>query len=362
MCVLRKPRELGYRLPAEWEPQEAVWFAWPVREDLWPGLLEKVRDELASLYVLASNFQTVRVLCPKWAEDDLKARIDQAGGSDKVELFDYETDDVWCRDFGPIFLINEEKSEICVTDWIYNAWGGKFAEQAKDNSANAWIADQLSLRRFTYKTVLEGGAIEANGAGSLLTTEAVLLNPNRNQSITKSGVERVLKANLRVDRVYWFKEGLFGDDTDGHVDNLARFFQEDGIIIAEAGQTEDENRVVLSENFERLREFEDVSEGSMASVRLPLPKVVLNTSGERLAASYLNYLVLNGAVIVPTYGDKQGDETALEIIGDCFPSRKIIGFDCTNIIQEGGALHCLSMNQPAVIRQQKSLPDDRQAL
>ncbi|MEM1222924.1 MAG: agmatine deiminase family protein [Verrucomicrobiota bacterium] len=351
MCVLKKPRELGYRLPAEWEPQEAVWFAWPVREDLWPGLLEKVRDELASLYVLAARFQTVRVLCPVQAEKDLRARIDQAGGGDNIELFDYETDDVWCRDFGPVFLIKEDGSEICITDWIYNAWGGKFAEQTKDDGANAWIADRLDLRRFIYKTVLEGGAIEANGAGALLTTEAVLLNPNRNHSHTKSDIERILKANLGVDRVHWFKEGLYGDDTDGHVDNLARFFKKDGIIIAETSQTEDENRPALSENLGRLREFKDAAGEPMALARLPLPKVVLNASGQRLAASYLNYLVLNGAIIVPTYEDEKGDMAALKIIGDCFPGREIIGFDCTNIIQEGGALHCLSMNQPAIIKQ-----------
>ena len=180
MATLRTPKELGYRFPAEWEPHAAVWFAWPTREELWAGVLPQVREQLAALYVLAARFQPVRVLCPQLAQAELQALLAQAGDASGVTLYDYQTDDVWCRDYGPLFLLSEDGSELCMTDWTYNAWGNKFPLQQQDNSASAWIADQFGLRRFVFESVLEGGAIESNGAGQILTTEVVLLNPNRN--------------------------------------------------------------------------------------------------------------------------------------------------------------------------------------
>jgi len=347
MPPVPKPKQLGYRFPAEWEPQEAVWFAWPVREDLWHGVLARVREQLARLYVLAARFEPVRVLCPLEAQEELRGRLVDAGGDEGITLFDYRTDDVWCRDFGPIFLLNEDGTECCLTDWRYNAWGDKFPEQARDNAAPAWIADALGLRRFVFDSVLEGGAIESNGAGRVLTTEAVLLNPNRNGKVDKAEVEAKLAAGLGVDEVLWLGEGLAGDDTDGHIDNLARFFREDGILIAESADTEDPNFAVLQANTERVREFRTVGGDPLASVQLPLPEPV-EADGERLAASYLNYLVLNGGVIVPTYGQPERDAEAMEIIGDCFPGRGVVGFDCRDIIREGGAVHCMSQHQPAV--------------
>ncbi|MEM8867564.1 MAG: agmatine deiminase family protein [Verrucomicrobiota bacterium] len=347
MSPRRKPRELGYRLPAEWEPQEAVWFAWPTREALWPGMLEEVRDDLAKLYVLASKYQQVRVLCPGFMQDDVRERMAEQGPSDALVFYDYETDDIWCRDFGPIFLLKTDGSELAIADWTYNAWGGKFAEQSKDNAANQWIAEQLKVRRFVYETILEGGAIESNGAGGLLTTEIVLLNGNRNAELSQAAIETVLSENLSVDRFYWLKRGLMGDDTDGHIDNLARFFQEDGILIADVTDPDDPNAEALAENYERLRAFRNAKGEPMATVQLPLPQVT-DPDGQPLAASYLNYLVLNGAILVPTYGQLESDQRAIDILSDCFPGREVVGFDCRRIIQEGGALHCLSQNQPAL--------------
>jgi len=347
MSPVPKPKQLGYRFPAEWEPQEAVWFAWPVRKDLWPEVLEQVRERLAALYVLASRFETVRVLCPKSAQAGLRKRMRAYGKAGAVEFFDYRTDDVWCRDFGPLFLLSEDGRELCLTDWTYNAWGGKFAQQARDNAAPAWIAEQLGIRRFAFDAILEGGAIESNGAGQLLTTEAVLLNPNRNAGLAKAEMEARLTAGLGADEVLWLKDGLVGDDTDGHIDNLARFFKPDGILVAEVDDPDDPNYQGLQENIERIRNFRTKEGRPFASVQLPLPTPIEH-QGERLAASYLNYLVLNGGVIVPTYGQSGHDEEALEIIGDCFPGREIVGFDCREIIREGGAVHCMSQHQPAV--------------
>lgn len=347
MAGLKTPKALGYRFPAEWEPQEAVWFAWPVREALWNGCLERVRMQLAGLYVLAAHYQTVRVLCPRAAQGQLRECMDASGDSSQVELFDYQTDDVWMRDFGPLFLLHHDKTGLCIADWRFNAWGNKFTQQAKDDAASAWIAERLGLRRFSFDCVLEGGAIEGNGAGQILTTEAVLLNPNRNGEISAKEMESKLISGLGVDSVLWLKNGLEGDDTDGHIDNLARFFKSDGILIADEADRGHPNFGNLQENRARLRNYRTSEGRPFTSVRLPLPEPVLY-KGAPLAASYLNYLVLNGAVLVPTYRQPEHDARALEILSECFPEREVIGFDCSDIIKEGGALHCMSQHQPAL--------------
>lgn len=341
------PQTLGYRFPAEWELQEAVWFAWPIREDLWDGVLSEVREQIAALYVLAARFQPVRVLCPVTAQPQLTDLIKRAGGRGNIEFFDYETDDVWCRDFGPLFLLSSDGSHLCIADWAYNAWGDKFPLQEKDNQASQWIAEQLGVRRFAFDEVLEGGGIESNGAGKVLTTEVVLLNPSRNGVVTREEVGSLLADGLGVEEVLWLGDGLVGDDTDGHIDNLARFFKEDGIILAEASNPTDENYPALAENIRRVGEYRTSAGVPYQIVTVPIPDPIF-VGGERLAASYLNFLVLNGAVLVPTYGQSDRDESAMNIIAACYPDRQIIGFDCQAIIREGGAIHCMSQHQPAV--------------
>jgi len=347
MNALSTPKELGYRFPADWEPQAAVWFAWPTRDDLWAGVLPRVREQLAALYVLAARFQPVGVLCPESAQADLQALMAQAGDASGVTLYNYQTDDVWCRDYGPLFLLNEDGTELCITDWTYNAWGNKYPLQQRDNNAPAWIADQVGVRRFVFDTVLEGGAIECNGAGQLLTTELVLLNLNRNGEMRKQQIEARLAAGLGINEVLWLHDGLVGDDTDGHIDNLARFFKDDGILMASVTDSEDDNFAALSENTRRIQAFRTPTGQPYATVSLPLPEPIY-LNGTRLAASYMNYLVLNGAVLVPTYGQPRRDAEALEIIADCYPSREVVGFDCRDIVREGGAIHCMSQHQPAV--------------
>jgi len=347
MNALSTPKELGYRFPADWEPQAAVWFAWPTRDDLWAGVLPRVREQLAALYVLAARFQPVGVLCPESAQVDLQALMAQAGDASGVTLYNYQTDDVWCRDYGPLFLLNEDGTELCITDWTYNAWGNKYPLQQRDNNAPAWIADQVGVRRFVFDTVLEGGAIESNGAGQLLTTELVLLNLNRNGEMRKQQIEARLAAGLGINEVLWLHDGLVGDDTDGHIDNLARFFKDDGILMASVTDSEDNNFAALSENTRRIQAFRTPTGQPYATVSLPLPEPIY-LDGTRLAASYMNYLVLNGAVLVPTYGQPRRDAEALEIIADCYPSREVVGFDCRDIVREGGAIHCMSQHQPAV--------------
>lgn len=350
MARLQTPKELGYRFPAEWELQAAVWFAWPVRPTLWPDCFARVREQLAALYVLAARYQSVRVLCAAEEQPTLLKLLAKHGDTAQaIELYDYQSDDVWIRDFGPLFLIHDARQELCIADWRYNAWGNKFPEQQKDDRATAWIADQLGLRRFVFDQVLEGGAVESNGAGHILTTEVVALNPTRNGATTVAQVERQLSSGLGADKVLWLHDGLVGDDTDGHIDNLARFFKADGILIAEVDDPEDANYPALLENTRRLQDFRTQHGEPFASVQLPLPEPITHR-GEPLAASYLNFVVLNGAVLVPTYGQPKNDAEALEIIGDCFPDRDIHGVDCRDIIKEGGALHCMSQHQPGVWR------------
>lgn len=348
MAAFKTPKELGYRFPAEWEPQEAIWFAWPVRRTLWPECFDRVRKQLAALYVLAARYQFVRVLCAAEEQPILRKFMASHGDDSAVELYDYQTDDVWIRDYGPFFLIHDHKQELCITDWRYNAWGNKFPEQQKDDHATAWIAEQLGLCHYEFNQVLEGGAVESNGAGYILTTEVVLLNPTRNGDTTPTKIEQQLSSGLGADAILWLRNGLVGDDTDGHIDNLARFFKADGILIAEATDTEDSNYCALAENTRCLQDFRTPQGKPFDLVKLPLPDPITH-QGEFLAASYLNFVVLNGAVLVPTYGQPKNDATALEIIGDCFPDREIVAVDCSDIIKEGGALHCMSQQQPSVL-------------
>lgn len=341
------PRELGYRFPAEWEDQDAIWFAWPLRADLWDGCLDRVLKRLSELYVLAARFQQVRVLCPASVQADLMRRMQEVGPVEQIELFDYEVDDVWIRDYGPLFLLSADGSECAISDWRYNAWGDKFPLQAKDNAASAWIAEQLGIERFAVGAVLEGGAVESNGAGRLLTTEVVLLNPNRNGRVEQDWVEGRLGESLAVDEVLWLNDGLVGDDTDGHIDNLARFFKEDGILIATTEDEENPSAAALNENLRRVDAFRTESGQPYDRVALPLPDTIYH-EGEPLAASYMNYVLLNGAVLVPTYDQPERDGAAMKILEGCFRGREVIGFDCQDIIKEGGALHCMSQHQPAV--------------
>lgn len=341
------PQTMGFGLPPEWAPQEAIWFAWPVRRALWPHCFDQVRLQLAALYVLAARYQTVRVLCGADEQEGLRALMTLAGDASRVELYDYQCDDVWIRDFGPLFLLSSDGTDVAMADWRFNAWGDKFPQHERDDRASRWIAGQIGVRRFEVGQVLEGGAIEANGNGDLLTTEAVLLNPSRHGPSSKAAWEMPLKDGLGVERVLWLNEGLQGDDTDGHIDNLARFFKEDGILYADVRDPKNINAPALDENLARLKTFRTKEGRPFELVALPLPDLIFDEEAP-LAASYLNYVVLNGAVLVPTYGQADNDRRAMEILADCFPGREVVGVDCRSIILEGGALHCMSQHQSAI--------------
>ena len=244
-------------------------------------------------------------------------------------------------------MLSLNTNHVASIDWSFNAWGNKFQQQSLDDAATKWIAHQLKIRCFNRKSlVLEGGSIDSNGSGILLTTKAVLMNPNRLGPEKVEEIELIFKRDLTIDKVLWLNEGLIGDDTDGHVDNVARFFNPYSILVATASK-ESKNYRLLEENRSRLEKMSDSKGRTFNIVSIPLPAPI-EVNGEPLVASYLNFLVLNNAVLVPTFAQAKSDKNALKIVANCFPGRQIIGFDCRIFIEEGGALHCMGLNQPAV--------------
>lgn len=323
-------------MPAEWEPQEAIWLSWPVATHIWPGQHEEIEETFARLAALMSHHQKVCINATPAAHPGIREHLNRARADLTVtSLHAHPTNDVWCRDHGPIWLRHDETGEVAITDWAFNAWGGKFSPWDLDNTVPRAIAHSLSFKCFSRPEILEGGAVETDGQGKLLVTEAVLLNPNRGPGLTRASWERPLADTLGIEETLWLGDGLPNDDTDGHIDNIARFFAPDHLLAVEPGP-----HANLLENLKNLRQrFAHV-------ITLPLPDYRIPGTTEASPASYANYVVLNDAVIVPAYGDSQLDDTACGIIGDCFPGRRIHPFDSRLLIEEGGSVHCLSTNQP----------------
>jgi agmatine deiminase len=273
---------------------------------------------------------------------------DNEGDLSQVDIYEHTTNDVWCRDHGPIFIKHRETGKVAVTDWEFNAWGGKFPPFDLDNAIPEKAANVLKMDRFSSKMILEGGAIESNGKGVLITTEAVLLNKNRNPGMSKADVEKELKAMLGVETVFWLKNGIAGDDTDGHIDDMVRFVREDAVICMVETKETDPNFKVLKENRERLNDLRTVSGERVEVIEIEMPQAieVKDWRLSRLPASYANFLVVNNAVLVPMFGHKKKDPAAEDKIAECFPGREIISVACKDLIMEGGALHCIAMHQP----------------
>lgn len=345
----RVPSPSALRLPAEWEEQSAVWFSWPWREALWPDCLPQVQNRLIELYALCAEFQPVHVLCPEADQARLRSAFKERDLKQPLQLHSYACDDVWIRDYGPIFI--RLGTGLIATDWRFNAWGEKYPSFARDNAVPRWISSHLGIERLSEEIVLEGGAIESNGSGLLATTSAVLQNKNRFPTGSREKIpsqldwESRLESRLGVQSVLWFEQGLSGDDTDGHIDNLVRFAPGKRLLYASESDPKSPNFAPLEALKETLMQARRECLKDYTCTALPLPDSI-HHRGQLLAASYANFLVLNGAVIVPVF-QQSGDARALKLIADCFPNRTIRPFDCTEIIREGGGLHCLSLNQPA---------------
>ena len=339
-------------MPPEWSPQEAVWLSWPVDDSRhWGGAKrDLIWAKFAEIAAAISKFEPVRINAPGADHRAIRAACNKAKAvPERVGLFDHPHDDVWCRDHGPIFVKHPESGEVAVTNWGFNAWGGKFPPWDQDDAIPGKIAASLGMRSFEGGMILEGGAIEINGAGQLLTTEAVLLNSNRNPKLDRETIERNLRNGLGVRDIIWLKQGIEGDDTDGHIDDLARFVDERTILACVEKGGNKSNERILAQNLDALKSSVGSNGKSFDVLEIPLPEGC-EVPGWRLPvlpASYVNFLIVNGGVLVPTFRQGRNDDRALGLIRELFPGREIVGIDCLDLVEEGGTLHCISQQQPA---------------
>lgn len=338
-----------YHMPAEWEPHEATWLSWPHNPETWPGIpLQKIEDVWVQM-VKALN-PSEKVYINGGRQKDC-ARIKDLFKQNEINLsqivlYPFATNDAWVRDHGPIFVYDPKTSKRIVLDWDYNAWGGKYPPYDLDNKIPKQIASQLNFERIAPHLVLEGGSIDTNGCGTLLTTESCLLNPNRNPELSKAKIESQLKHYLGVQKILWLGEGIVGDDTDGHVDDITRFVGERHIVTAVEEDPQDENYRPLQDNLKRLQKMTDVQNHPLEIIQLPMPAAIHDPTGGRLPASYANFYIGNQVVLVPIFHDPK-DALALKTLADLFPNRKVIGIDCRELITGLGALHCVTQQMPA---------------
>lgn len=346
----RTPAELGYRMPAEWEPHAGTWFTWPRPEGIsFPDKYETVPPVYAALINELLKVEQVHINV--WnAEMERQVRTTLVALGVTVERLAFHyfpAYEPWCRDHGPIFVVRETegKHERAIVDWGYNAWGGKYPPFDLDDAIPQHVARWLGLPLFSPGMVLEGGSIEVNGRGSLLTSEACLLNPNRNPHLNRAQIEKYLCDYLGVRKVLWLGEGIVGDDTDGHIDDLARFTDARTIVTVVEDDPADENYEILRENLRRLRTLRDQDGEPFRIVELPMPGLIEH-EGQRLPASYANFYIANGIVLLPTYRTPT-DEKAIEIVRKLFPERRVIGIDSMELIWGLGSFHCISQQEPA---------------
>jgi len=341
------PTALGYRMPAEWEPQEAVWLSWPVRRKTWPSHFRPIPGKFAEIAAVISRYQEVRINASRSLHAGIRQLLRKAGADLKrVRLFPHPTNDAWCRDHGPNFLRNDRTGAVALNDWGFNAWGEKYHPFAADDAIPGRVSKALRLRRFCPGMILEGGSIDVDGAGTVLTTEACLLHPNRNPRLDRKAIESRLRDYLGVRRVLWLGAGIVGDDTDGHVDDLARFFARDGIVTAVERNRRDLNYPMLRENRERLAGFRTRNGRPYRIVELPMP-APSHVKGRRLPATYANFLIINQAVLMPAFRQPRRDQEAAKILAGCFPDREIVPIDCLDLVYGRGAIHCITQQQPA---------------
>ncbi len=348
------PRQLGYYMPAEWERHTATWLSWPRPEGIsFPGAFEEASAAWAKLVSVLSDHEQVHInVFDEMHKELVVKELERFGLVSKLHrtifLHQIPAYEPWIRDHGPIFLKKNPaygKSQLAIVDWGYNAWGGKYPPYDLDDQVPKRISELLDLPLFQPEIVLEGGAFDVNGSGDLLTTCSCLLNPNRNPELEQRQIETYLREFLGVERIHWLGEGIEGDDTDGHVDDICRFVAEDVIVTVLEDDSTDPNYAPLMENYERLLHLRG-AHGKFRVVTLPMPPRV-EREGIRLPASYANFYIANDVVIVPVFR-APSDREALLTLSELFASRKIFPFDATDLIWGLGAVHCITQQQPAV--------------
>ena len=343
------PRELGYFFPAEFAPHRATWLSWPHKEASWPGKIHTIYPSYAKFIKELTKGERV---CINVADEAMKAFAISWLEKESVDLtlvdfFFHPTNDAWCRDHGPAFLINPNADQKkVIVDWGYNAWGNKYPPYDLDDVIPTKIGTALGIQVFHPGIVMEGGSVEFNGAGTVMTSTACLLNPNRNPHLNQAQIEQFLCDYYGMQQVLWVDEGIVGDDTDGHIDDTVRFVNEDTVITVIEEDKSDENYELLQHNLTQLKQMRLLSGKSLNIIELPMPEELIYED-QRLPCSYANFYIANKSVIVPTFRSDR-DEKALRIIQEAFPDRDVIGIDSTDIIWGLGSFHCLSQQEPLV--------------
>lgn len=343
------PKSLGYSFPAEFAKHDAMWLSWPHKEESWPG-------KIASIYPSYTEFIKVVALtekvCINVVNDKMKfsaiKMLELAGVPlDNIEFYLHPTNDAWCRDHGPSFLIRDNPIHPkAIVDWNINAWGGKYPPYDLDDVIPTLIAKELDLPVFYPNIIMEGGSVDFNGAGTVLTSACCLLNKNRNPNLKQDQIEKYLSDYYGVDQVLWVSEGIVGDDTDGHIDDTVRFVNEDTVITVVEDKVLSPNYDLLQQNLKELKSMRLINGKQLNIIELPMPDDVIYED-QMLPASYANFYISNGHVIVPTYRSEK-DDKAMQIIQTCFPTREVIGIDSTDIIWGLGSFHCLSQQEPSI--------------
>ncbi|MEY3458990.1 MAG: Agmatine deiminase [Planctomycetota bacterium] len=346
-----------YRWPAEWESHAATWTAWPVNPNTWPGIFERIPPAFAEFAAAIAEFEPLRILAGgtgvrESAQPLLDAACSRRGARFTPEWFNIPVNDSWCRDHGPIFLTGRSNSPAngtkIILDWNYNAWGGKYPPWDLDELTARRIAQTLNLRSIRPRLILEGGAIEGNGEGTILTTDSCLLNPNRNPGMTREVMNEVLAVWLQAEHVVWLPgHGVVGDDTDGHIDQTARFTSHRHVLVAAPWNHDAPEAPALRANFDAVATARNSRGLSLLPQPLPLPPPKF-LDDNRLPASYCNYILVNGGLIVPTFRDP-ADDVAMQILQTAHPDRRIVGVDALDLAWGLGAFHCMTQQEPAAV-------------
>ena len=339
----------GYRMPAEWEPHESTWLSWPRPDGIsFPGSYDKVQPALAKMVEALADSEWVNInVCDTAHETLVRKILDRHRTRTAHVVFHHiPTNEPWCRDHGPIFVTRAEAPRAAILDWGYNAWGWKYPGFEDDDAVPTLIAEKLGLPVHAPDMVLEGGSIDVNGTGTLLTTRSCLLNPNRNPDLSQADIEQRLKDWLGVKKILWLGDGIEGDDTDGHIDDLTRFIDETTVVTVVEEDEDDPNFEPLRENLTMLESMTIADDTPLNVLKMPMPRKIAR-DGQRLPASYANFYIGNKVVLLPTFADAH-DKWAVAVLKKAFPDRKIVTIDSRELILGLGAFHCLTQQQPKV--------------
>lgn len=342
------PNNSNYRMPAEWEPHQATWLSWPHKRASWPGKFAPVEPLMVRAVAALSGSELVRInVLDQKHEQHVAALLEGQANAANVRFHRFPTNDAWCRDHGAIFVTDPASAAPLVAlDFRFNSWGDKYPPYDLDDAIPPQMAEALGIPCERIEMVLEGGSIDVNGAGALLTTEQCLLHPNRNPSMDRGAIEAQLKARLGVSQILWLGEGIVGDDTDGHIDDLTRFVAADTVATVVESDRRDDNYEMLAENRERLATLRLADGRSLKVLEMPMPRPV-EFEGDRLPASYANFYIGNKVVLMPAFNDPS-DALNERLLAAAFPGRRIVALDCTDLVLGLGTFHCLTQQVPVV--------------